>query len=80
MKDGKVDEKEVAKELITTTELEVIARRQGFDSLEDLEEIVLEPGGSFVMKGKKPTHDEHVDSKLDQLLQEVAAIKASLAR
>ena len=80
MKDGKVDEKEVAKELITTTELEVIARRQGFDSLADLEEIVLEPGGSFVMKGKKPTHDEHVDSKLDQLLQEVAAIKASLAR
>ena len=80
MKDGKIQEKELAKELISTAELGVLARRQGFDSLDDLEEIVLEPGGSFIMKGKKPTHDEHVDSKLDELLREVAAIKASLAR
>ena len=80
MKDGTVNNKELAKELITTSELEVIARRQGFDQLDDLQEIVLEPGGAFVMKGKKPTHDEHVDTKLDELLREVAAIKAALAR
>ena len=80
MKDGKVDNKELARELISTAELQVLARRQGFDNLEDLEEIVLEPGGAFVIKAKKPTHDEHVDSKLDELLREVAAIKASLAR
>ena len=35
---------------------------------------------AFVMKAKKPTHDQHVDSKLDELLREVAALKASLAR
>ena len=80
MKNGNVDNKELARELITTAELQVLARRQGFDNLDDLEEIVLEPGGSFIMKAKKPTHDEHVDTKLDQLLAEVAAIKASLAR
>jgi uncharacterized membrane protein YcaP (DUF421 family) len=80
MKNGVVDNKELARELITTAELQVLARRQGFDSLEDLQEIVLEPGGSFIMKAKKPTHDQHVDSKLDQLLAEVAAIKAALAR
>jgi uncharacterized membrane protein YcaP (DUF421 family) len=80
LKNGKVNNKELAKELITKAELLVIARRQGFDTLDDVEEIILEPGGAFVMKAKKPTHDQHVDSKLDQLLQEVAAIKASLAR
>jgi uncharacterized membrane protein YcaP (DUF421 family) len=80
MKSGTVNNKELAKELITTSELLVLARRQGFDSLDDVEEIILEPGGAFVMKAKKPTHDQHVDSKLDQLLAEVAAIKASLAR
>ena len=80
MRDGKVINKELAKELITKTELQVIARRQGFDTLDDLEEIILEPGGSFVMKSKKPTHEEHVDTKLDAILAEVAAIKASLAR
>ena len=80
MKNGVVNEKGLAKELINRTELLVIARRQGFDTLDDLEEIILEPGGAFVMKAKKPTHDQHVDSKLDELLREVAAIKASLAR
>src|ERR1041385_7298129 len=74
MKNGVVDKKELARELISTAELQVLARRQGFDNLEDLEEIVLEPGGAFVIKAKKPTHDEHVDSKLDELLREVAAI------
>ncbi|HEX3583118.1 MAG TPA: YetF domain-containing protein [Thermoanaerobaculia bacterium] len=80
MKDGKVDNKELARELITTAELQVLARRQGFDNLDDLQEIILEPGGAFVMKAKKPTHDQHVDTKLDELLREVAAIKAALAR
>ena len=80
MKDGKVNNKALARELITKAELLMIARRQGFDTLDDLDDIILEPGGAFVMKAKKPTHDQHVDSKLDQLLAEVAAIKASLAR
>jgi uncharacterized membrane protein YcaP (DUF421 family) len=80
MKNGVVNNNELAKELISTAELLVLARRQGFDTLEDLEEIILEPGGAFVMKAKKPTHDQHVDSKLDELLREVAALKASLAR
>ena len=80
MKDGVVINKELARELITNAELLTIARRQGFDSLDDLQEITLEPGGAFIFKAKKPTHDQHVDSKLDELLREVAAIKASLAR
>src|SRR5881275_918777 len=42
-----VDNNELAKELISTAELLVIARRQGFDNLDDLDEIVLEPGGAF---------------------------------
>jgi len=80
MKNGVIDNNELAKELISTAELLVIARRQGFDNLDDLDEIVLEPGGAFVIKAKKPTHDQHVDCKLDELLSEVAAIKAALAR
>ena len=80
MKGGVVDKKELARELITKAELLTLVRRQGFDSLDDLEEIILEPGGAFIMKAKKPTHDQHVDSKLDDLLREVAEIKAALAR
>ena len=79
MTGGKINKKGMARELITMAELNVLARRQGFDNLSDLEEIVLEPGGGFIMKGKKPTHDEHVDAKLDAIQRDLAAIRAALA-
>jgi uncharacterized membrane protein YcaP (DUF421 family) len=80
VRNGKIDKHNLARELITTAELTVMIRRQGFDSLEDLEEVILEPGGGFIMKAKKPTHDQHVDSKLDAILTELAAIRESMAR
>src|SRR6478736_4370793 len=51
VKDGKMDKDGMARELITRSELNVVARRQGFNSIEDLDEVILEPGGSFIMKG-----------------------------
>ena len=80
VRDGKIDKRNLARELITTAELIVMARRQGFDGIEDLEEVILEPGGSFIMKAKKPTHDQHVDSRLEAILSELAAIRESMAR
>jgi uncharacterized membrane protein YcaP (DUF421 family) len=80
VKDGKIDNAGLARELITRSELSVVARRQGYDSIDDLEDVTLEPGGAFVMKGKKPRHDEHVDAKLDAILNELAALRATVAR
>jgi uncharacterized membrane protein YcaP (DUF421 family) len=77
---GKINKKGMGRELITMAELNVMARRQGFDSISDLDEVVIEPGGTFIMKGKKPTHDEHVDAKLDAIQRDLAAIRAALAR
>ena len=77
---GKINKRGLARELITVSELKMLARRQGFDSVDDLEEVVLEPGGSFIMRSKKPTHEEHVDAKLDAILTELAAMRASMAR
>ncbi len=58
----------MAKELITRAELLSIAHRQGFDSLDEVDSCVLEPGGTFVILGKEPRlADRHHRELLDRL-------------
>src|SRR6266571_3886305 len=52
VRDGHVQKKELAKELITMSELQSVARRQGFDGIHEVQECVLQPGGVFLMKRK----------------------------
>jgi uncharacterized membrane protein YcaP (DUF421 family) len=82
MRDGKVDKKQLAKELLNVSELEVVARRQGFDSLHDVESCVLEPGGAFAFRRKAPSHDEQehseVTMRLDTIASELRALRATV--
>jgi uncharacterized membrane protein YcaP (DUF421 family) len=76
---GRVKEDRLKKELITRTELEAAARRQGFASLDECDRAVLEPGGTISFIGKKPSpdatrHDELM-AKLDDVLRELAELK-----
>ena len=70
----------LAKELLSRAELMTVLHRQGFDSMEEVERCVLEPGGTFYIQRKMPAtekldHDEVMRSlndlkgKLDTLLQ-----------
>jgi uncharacterized membrane protein YcaP (DUF421 family) len=72
---GKVRRKELAKELLSETELLTVCHRQGFASINDIERCVLEPGGTFFLKGKTPSADEkfraEVLKRLDQLSRDV---------
>ena len=45
--DGKIREDRLKHELVTLTELEAAARRQGFASLESVDRAVLEPSGTI---------------------------------
>ena len=68
------------KEAITVGELLGAAHKQGFASLEEIENAVLEPSGSICFFGKKPgpdtmRHDEIV-RRLDQMAAQLAALKA----
>src|SRR5436309_7335429 len=58
IRDGKIQHKELAREMITIPELDVVARRQGFDGVQALDQCIIEPGGSFVMKPKEPSKDD----------------------
>jgi len=78
---GKVRTRNLKRELITTSQLEAAARKQGFGSLSDVEQCVLEPGGTLTFSGKKPTsedvrHQELV-GKLERLTQEIALWRGS---
>lgn len=63
---GKLVEANLAKELMTESELAAIAHKQGFRHLKDIERIVLEPGGNFLVEGKEPGT---LDKRHQELLQ-----------
>ena len=81
---GVVDRKALAKEMLTESELTTVAHRQGFDDLEDIESCVLEPGGTFFIKGKRPGSDDlqhaEVMARLDDLGKEMEALRARLEK
>jgi uncharacterized membrane protein YcaP (DUF421 family) len=72
---GKLRPEHLKKELITTTQLEAAARKQGFGSLNEVDQCILEPGGTLSFIGKKPDVDvlrhkellEHIDRLKDEL-------------
>jgi uncharacterized membrane protein YcaP (DUF421 family) len=71
VENGKVRRHGLAKELLTESELTTVCHRQGFSHINEIESCVLEPGGTFFMKGKTPSTDEifrkEVLARLDDL-------------
>jgi uncharacterized membrane protein YcaP (DUF421 family) len=84
IKNGRLRRKELAKELITEPELLMAARRQDFESLDEIETAELHPGGIFHFKGKKPPLDERMHTetikRLDELSRQIAALKQEKVR
>lgn len=78
IENGKVCEEGLAKELLTTAELQTVAHRQGFHCLEDVESCVLEPGGTFFIEGHTPPRDERqyaeLLARLDRLSEQIEGI------
>ena len=79
IEDGKVKTQHLKKELITMAQLEAAARKQGFDSLSEVQQCVLEPGGTISFIGKKPGSDETrhqaLMQRIDQLMGEVRTLR-----
>jgi hypothetical protein len=63
------------------SELESAAHKQGFGSLDEIDQAQLEPGGTFSFTGKKPApeaerHSE-VLARLDEITREIAKLRAA---
>jgi uncharacterized membrane protein YcaP (DUF421 family) len=81
IENGKVRKQHLRSELITLPQLEAAARKQGFDSLSEVEKCVLEPGGTLTFVGKKPASEDvrHQEllNRLDRLAKEIATLRES---
>src|SRR5262244_565502 len=77
IEDGKVKTANLKRELITMAQLEAAARKQGFESISEVQQCILEPGGTITFLGKKPGTDE---ARHSELLKRLDALSAELAR
>jgi uncharacterized membrane protein YcaP (DUF421 family) len=81
---GKIRNERLKKELLSMSELELAARRQGFASLDEVERAILEPGGiiSFVAKqpGPEDVRQRELISKLEAMATELAALRRELKK
>jgi uncharacterized membrane protein YcaP (DUF421 family) len=83
MSHGRMNRVQMQKELITKSELQVAAHRQGFGSLREVERAILEPSGVISFIGKDPTPEEamraELVAKLEEVTRQLAEIKTALA-
>lgn len=81
---GKIKHDRLKKELITMTELEIAAHKQGFGSVDEVDRAELDPGGTFAFTGKKPgpAAERHTElmAKIDQVTTELARLHKSVER
>jgi uncharacterized membrane protein YcaP (DUF421 family) len=79
--DGKVQTSRLKKELITMPQLEAAARKQGFGSLSDVQECILEPGGTLSFLAKKPPVEElrhqELMQRIEKLTGEIVRLRGS---
>ena len=79
---GVVRREALAKEMLSESELIIVAHRQGFKSLDDIQRCVLEPGGVFYIEGKRPSHEQqrHQDlvTRLEQLGRQLDDLRQRL--
>ncbi len=71
VENGRIVKHALAKELLTRSELMTVLHRQGFDSLEEVERCVLEPGGTFYVQRKVPPTERVEHSEVMHGLSEL---------
>jgi uncharacterized membrane protein YcaP (DUF421 family) len=77
IEDGKVHVDRLKRELITMEQLSAAARKQGFETISEVSQCVLEPGGTLTFIGKKPDTE---DVRHQELLQHLQNLREELAR
>jgi uncharacterized membrane protein YcaP (DUF421 family) len=80
IEDGKVRRAEMARELLTQSELMTVLHRQGFAKIADVQRCVIEPGGGFYVQAKEPQPAERqhaeVMARLEELSRQIQGLKA----
>lgn len=79
---GKVNEKHLRLELMTDNDLDIIAHENGLDDHRDIDRLVLDPNGTFLVEGKDEIKDarfkREVLRKIDELTKQLGDLNTSL--
>jgi len=82
IKDGVVLEDALKEETLTHEELVSVLNKNGFNDPSDVSECVLEPNGTFFVKGKTPNleavHSGELMRAIEKLSRELAELRAEL--
>jgi uncharacterized membrane protein YcaP (DUF421 family) len=80
---GVVDEEELKRQILSHEDLIALLNKNGFDDPRDVESCVLEPNGTFLVKGRNPSTDDVEQAMLKQtlakLVEEVQLLRRELA-
>jgi len=80
---GAVDEEALKQETLTMEELISVLNKNGFNDPGEVDLCVLEPNGSFFVKGLRPTleetHSSHLLKAIEDLSVEVRSLRAEIA-
>ena len=83
IENGQVHLDALKRNMMSLSELEIAAHRQGFASLGEIDRAVLEPEGGVAFLAKRPEPEEarHQEllGRLDQMAAQIAALQADLA-
>ncbi|MFT3743487.1 MAG: DUF421 domain-containing protein [Pyrinomonadaceae bacterium] len=73
---GKIDDKMLRRELMTESDLDIIAHENGLENAHDIDRLILDPNGSFLVDGK----DEIKDAKFKRdVLHKISELSKQLA-
>ena len=82
LRDGKLDMRAMRKEALTREDLLQAVHKQGFDNLESVSLVQLDPDGTFYVEGASPSATEKqmtdLMRKVDALVTEVAQLRQKL--
>lgn len=83
MENGKINQVNMDREMISLTDLEIAAHRQGFNALSEIDCAVLEPEGgvSFIAAKPEPEVARHQEllARLDEMTRQQQALAAQVA-
>lgn len=83
IRDGVVNDEEMKRQIMTKEDLVSVLNKNGFNDAQDVEVCVLEPNGTFYVKGKQPSSDdrgrEEILAALKGLSAEVKALRQQIA-
>ena len=79
---GKLDEKQLSRELLTESDLDIIAHENDLEDRHDIETLVIDTNGTFLVEGKNEIKDarfkREVLEKIDHLTKQLNELNSAL--